>query len=193
MLVLAAALAGHAGEPPDKRDADSAPEAAQAPRGAASGKATPLSLTAAQQQAVGIRVDRPLPLNGAPQIQAYGTVLDPASLGTDAERVAYPHAADVAALVLSARLYLLDPQSTQASLKAWQASQAQSVEAAARRARPTSASASSGDRSLPGAPRSARRCCRPSAKANRCCCARTCPGTAWRARSIRMRWWKWTA
>ena len=35
----------------------------------------PLSLTVSQQQAVGIRIEQPLPLRSAPPIEAYGTVL----------------------------------------------------------------------------------------------------------------------
>jgi hypothetical protein len=130
-MLLAAALAVRAGKPPDKPDADAAPQAGEALHGAASGKATPLSLTASQQQAVGIRVDRPLPLNGVPQIQAYGTVLDPSTLVTDAGRVASTRAAAAAASADAERLERLYHEDMQASLKAWQASQAQSVEAAA--------------------------------------------------------------
>src|SRR5881398_1252445 len=42
-----------------------------------------LSLTSSQEQAVGIRVEQPLALRSAPQIEAYGTVLDPAALAND--------------------------------------------------------------------------------------------------------------
>ena len=129
-LLLAAALTTRAAEPPDKPDTDEASEQPAA-HGADSGKVTPLSLTASQQQAVGIRVDHPLPLNGAPSIQAYGTVLDPSALVTDAGRVASTRAAAAAAAADAERLERLYHEDTQASLKAWQASQAQSVEAAA--------------------------------------------------------------
>src|SRR5438477_9191921 len=46
-----------------------------------------LSLTSSQEQAVGIRAEQPLALRSAPQIEAYGTVLDPAALANDMGRV----------------------------------------------------------------------------------------------------------
>ena len=94
-------------------------------------QAAPLSLTQSQQQAVGIRIEHPLPLSSAPQIEAYGTVLDPAALEADAGRVASTRAAATAASADAVRMERLYRDDTQASLKAWQASQAQSVEAAA--------------------------------------------------------------
>ena len=134
--LLAAAAAGGPGA--DKPDTDDAPRASAAPGHAAdepdqgdAGKATPLSLTALQQQAVGIRIDHPLPLASAAAIEAYATVLDPATLAADAGRVASTRAAAEAAGADAARLGRLYHDDAQASLKAWQASQAQSVEAAA--------------------------------------------------------------
>ena len=90
-----------------------------------------LSLTASQQQAVGIRIEQPLSLTAAPQIQAFGTVLDPVALVTDMGRVESTQVAATAAAADAARLERLYRDDTQASLKAVQASQAQSVEAAA--------------------------------------------------------------
>jgi hypothetical protein len=89
-----------------------------------------LSLTASQQQAVGIRIERPLPLRSAPQIEAYGTVLDPLSLATDLGRVDSTRAAAGAAAAEATRLERLYQEDAQASLKALQAAQAQSAEAA---------------------------------------------------------------
>ena len=48
---------------------------------AAAGK---LMLTASQEQAVGIRIETPLPLTSSPAIDAYATVLDPVALLSDA-------------------------------------------------------------------------------------------------------------
>jgi hypothetical protein len=98
---------------------------------AAQGQASALSLTASQQQAVGIRVEHPLPLTGALQIEAYGTLLDPVVLVTDLGRLESTRAAAAAAGADAARLERLYHADEQASLKAWQASQAQSIEAAA--------------------------------------------------------------
>jgi hypothetical protein len=102
--------------------------AAEAPRGE---PAAPISLTPSQQQAVGIRIEHPLPLTGAPQIEAYGAVLDPVALAIDMGRVESTRAAAAAASADAARLERLYHQDAQASLKAWQAAQAQSAEAAA--------------------------------------------------------------
>jgi len=90
-----------------------------------------LSLTSSQQQAVGIRVERPLPLRGAVPIEAYGTLLDPVALVTDLGRLESTRAAAAAADAEAARLERLYHAEQQASLKAWQASQAQSIEAGA--------------------------------------------------------------
>jgi hypothetical protein len=92
---------------------------------------TPLSLTLSQLQAVGIRIEHPLPLTSAPAIVAYGTVLDPAALASDVGRLESTRAAAAAAAADAARLGRLYREDAQASLKAWQASRAQSVEAAA--------------------------------------------------------------
>ena len=62
LLALAAAAAF--------ADTDDAPPPAAAPTG-------PLSLTLAQQEAVGIRIERPLALRAPVEIEAFGTVLDP--------------------------------------------------------------------------------------------------------------------
>ena len=88
-----------------------------------------LSLTSSQQQAVGIRSERPLPLRGAAPIEAYGTLLDPVALVTDLGRLESTRAAAAAADAEAARLERLYHSEQQASLKAWQASQAQSIEA----------------------------------------------------------------
>jgi hypothetical protein len=90
--------------------------------------ATPLVLTASQREAVGIRVEQPLPLRSAPQIEAFGTVLDPASLVADLGRLDSTRAAAAAAGAEAARLERLYHEEAQASLRAWQAAQAQAVE-----------------------------------------------------------------
>ncbi len=95
------------------------------------GSTTPLALTLAQQQAVGILLEHPVPLSTATPIEAFGTVLDPAALVADAGRVASTRAAAAAAAADAARLERLYHEDAQASLKAWQAAQAQSVEAGA--------------------------------------------------------------
>ena len=92
---------------------------------------TQLSLTPSQQQAVGIRIERPLPLSSAPQIEAYGTVLDPLTLATDLGRVESTRAAAAAAAAEATRLERLYHADAQASLKALQGAQAQAAEAAA--------------------------------------------------------------
>lgn len=91
--------------------------------------AAPLALTASQRDAVGIRVEQPLPLKSAPQIEAFGTVLDPASLVADLGRLESTRAVAAAAGAQAARLERLYHEDAQASLKAWQAAQAQAVEA----------------------------------------------------------------
>jgi len=139
VAVLCALLAAVAADEPGPQPADAhdAPTTSAAPGHAAqpdqddAGQATPLSLTAPQQQAVGIRIDHPLPLSSALAIEAYATVLDPAALAADAGRLASTRAAAQAANADAARLERLYHDDAQVSLKAWQASQAQSVEAAA--------------------------------------------------------------
>src|ERR1700751_5882360 len=95
------------------------------------GQPATLSLTVAQQQAVGIRTEHPLPLAAAPVVEAYGTILDPVAPATDSGRMESPQAAGAAAAADAARQERLYREEAQASLKAWQASQAQEIEAAA--------------------------------------------------------------
>jgi hypothetical protein len=92
-------------------------------------RAARLSLTASQQQAVGIRTDAPLPLATAPAIEAYATVLDPVVLVTDAGRSESTHAAALAAEADVARQEGLYRDGAQASLKTLQAARAQAAEA----------------------------------------------------------------
>jgi hypothetical protein len=92
---------------------------------------TELALTPSQQQAVGIRIEHPLPLSTAPQIEAYGTILDPISLVTDMGRVESTRVAAAAAAAEAERLERLYHEDTVASLKSLQAAQAQAAEAAA--------------------------------------------------------------
>jgi hypothetical protein len=93
--------------------------------------AAPLTLTVSQREAVGIRVEQPLPLKSAPQIEAFGTVLDPVSLVADLGRLESTRAAATAAGAEAARLERLYHDEAQASLKAWQSAQSQAVEAEA--------------------------------------------------------------
>jgi hypothetical protein len=88
-----------------------------------------LALTASQQEAVGIRIEAPRPLTSAPGIDAYGTVLDPLALLTDAQRIETTRATAAAASADAARQESLYRDGAQASLKALQTSQAQSIEA----------------------------------------------------------------
>lgn len=89
----------------------------------------PLALTPSQEQAVGIRVEPPLPLHSARQIEAYGTVLDPLALAGDLGRMESTRAAAAAAAAEAMRLEHLHHDDAQASLKALQAARAQSAEA----------------------------------------------------------------
>jgi hypothetical protein len=89
------------------------------------------ALTASQQQAVGIRVEQPLPMAGARPVQAFGLVLDPVVLVNDAGRVDSTRAASDAAAADVARLDDLYRNYGDASLKALQAARAQSSEAGA--------------------------------------------------------------
>jgi hypothetical protein len=95
------------------------------------GPAGPLSLTLAQQEAVGIRTARPLPLTSAPRVDAYATVLDPATLVADLGRVDSTRAAANAAAAEAERAQRLYRDEAQTSLKSWQLAQAQAAEAAA--------------------------------------------------------------
>jgi hypothetical protein len=89
------------------------------------------ALTASQQQAVGIRVEQPLPMAGARPVQAFGLVLDPVVLVNDAGRVDSTRAASDAAAADVARLDNLYRNYGDASLKALQAARAQASEAGA--------------------------------------------------------------
>ena len=109
---------------PADPDDDAAPPARNEP-------ATQLVLTQSQQQAVGIRIEQPLALQSAPQIAAFGTVLDPVTLVTDMGRVESTRLAAAAAAADAARLEHLYHDDAQASLRSLQAAQAQSAEAAA--------------------------------------------------------------
>ncbi|HEY7995744.1 MAG TPA: hypothetical protein VIE14_02700, partial [Steroidobacteraceae bacterium] len=88
-----------------------------------------LMLTASQEQAVGIRIDTPLPLTSSPAIDAYATVLDPVALLNDAGHLESTRALAAAASADAARQESLYRDGAQASLKAVQASRAQAVEA----------------------------------------------------------------
>jgi hypothetical protein len=94
-------------------------------------QSAPLSLTASQQDAVGIRIERPLPLSVAPQIDGYVAVLDPAELVTDLGHMESSQAAAAAASAEAERTQRLYHDEAQASLKSSQAAQAQAAEAAA--------------------------------------------------------------
>jgi hypothetical protein len=89
------------------------------------------ALTTSQQQAVGIRIDHPMPMASPQQVEAYGLVLDPVALVSDAGRVDSTRAAAAAAAADVARLDGLYRNNADASLKALQASRAQAAEAAA--------------------------------------------------------------
>jgi len=118
MLLAASA---YAAEPPEADEE-------QPVRG---GDARLLALTPSQEQAVGIRIEHPLALSGVPQIEAYGTVLDPVALVGDMGKVESTRAAAAAAAADAARQERLYRDNAQASLRALQTSQAQAVEAAA--------------------------------------------------------------
>lgn len=93
---------------------------------AADGK---LALTATQQEAVGIQIGAPRALTSAPEVPAYGLVLDPVTLLTDSDHIESTRAAAAAATADTTRLENLYREGAQASLKALQASQSQSIEA----------------------------------------------------------------
>ena len=114
----------------DVSDADEAKPAQEADATQdADEAARKLMLTASQQQAVGIRIDTPLPLSSAAAIEAYATVLDPVALLSDAGHLESTRAAAAAASADAARQESLYRDATQASLKAVQASRAQAIEA----------------------------------------------------------------
>ena len=89
------------------------------------------ALTRSQQQAVGIRIDHPMQMASPQQIEAYGLVLDPVTLVTDAGRMDSTQAAADAAAADVARLDGLYRNNADASLKALQASRSLAAEAAA--------------------------------------------------------------
>jgi hypothetical protein len=89
------------------------------------------ALTRSQQQAVGLRIDHPLPMSSAPQIEAYGVVLDPVTLLSDAGHMDSTQAVADAAAAEVARLDSLYRNNADASLKALQASRSLAIEAAA--------------------------------------------------------------
>jgi hypothetical protein len=95
------------------------------------GKSVPLSLTSAQQEAVGIRIERPVQMSVAPQIDGYVTVLDPAELVTDLGHMESSEAAAAAASAEAERTQRLYHDEAQASLKSLQLAQAQAAEATA--------------------------------------------------------------
>ena len=121
-LLTVAATLSVAGTPAAAGDASKGESSESEP-------AAPLVLTLSQREAVGIRVEQPLALESAPQIEAYATVLDPASLVADLGRLESTRAAATAAGAEAARLERLYRDDAQASLKAWQAAQAQAVQA----------------------------------------------------------------
>jgi len=88
------------------------------------------ALTQSQQQAVGLRIDHPMPLASPPQIEAYGLVLDPVTLVTDAGHMDSTQAAADAAAADVARLDSLYRNNADASLKAVQASRSLAIETA---------------------------------------------------------------
>jgi len=104
-------------------------EPAQKP--ARSAQPVTFSLTLLQQQAVGIRTDYPLALATAPAIEAYGIVLDPLALANDSGHMESTQAVAAATTADAARQERLYREEAQVSLKTWQASQAQAVEAKA--------------------------------------------------------------
>jgi hypothetical protein len=128
LLLMSVALANAAPpqEPDEQEERREKNEQNQPKEGAAQ-----ISLTLSQQQAVGIRIEHPLALSAAPAIDAYGVVLDPATLVTELGRMESAQAAAAAAEAEAARLQRLYRDDMQASLKASQAAQAQAVEAQA--------------------------------------------------------------
>jgi hypothetical protein len=128
LLVAVAMVSAAAPKEPDEADVQKDRQEQKEHDDDENKAAAPLSLTPSQQQAVGIRIEHPLPLDSAPAIDAYGTVLDPAALVTDLGRMESAQAAAAAAGAEAARLQRLYRDEAQASLKASQAAQAQAVE-----------------------------------------------------------------
>ena len=90
-----------------------------------------LALTDAQQRAAGVRVDHPVAMANVPQVEAYGVVLDPAALITDAGRMESTQVAWHAAQADVERLAGLYRDNLNASLKSLQLAQAQESETGA--------------------------------------------------------------
>jgi hypothetical protein len=118
LLALLAAVS-YAGQ---ERDGDAAPPAGAHPA---------LVLTDTQQRAAGIRVDHPVATVNAPQLEAYGLVVDPAALVTDLGRMESTQAAWHAAQAELARLTGLYRDNANVSLKSLQLAQAQASETGA--------------------------------------------------------------
>jgi hypothetical protein len=101
----------------------------EVPGTAAAGSA--LALSAAQQEAVGLRLSHPVKAAGPRQIEAYGVVLDPVELVTDVGRLASSRAGARNAAADARRIAGLYHNDTNASLKALQAAEAAQVAAQA--------------------------------------------------------------
>src|SRR3989440_7484712 len=95
------------------------------------GWAPALELTDAQQRAAGIRVDHPVATVSAPQVEAYGLVIDPVTLVTDIGRMESTQAAWHAAQAEAARVAGLYRDNLNASLKSLQLARAQESETGA--------------------------------------------------------------
>lgn len=100
-----------------------------APRAPAAGSA--LTLSAAQQEAVGLMLSHPVKAAGPRQIDAYGVVLDPVELVTDVGRLASSRAGARNAAADARRVSGLYHNDTNASLKALQTAEAAQVESQA--------------------------------------------------------------
>jgi hypothetical protein len=120
-LLLLALLPGLAHTSQDRGE-DAPPPAAQYPA---------LALSDAQQRAAGIRIDHPVATLNAPQLEAYGLVIDPVALVTDIGRMESTQAAWHAAQADVARLAALYRDNLNASLKSLQLAQAQESETGA--------------------------------------------------------------
>jgi hypothetical protein len=118
--LMLAATAGLADEDDDQPKASLRPNSSGA-----------YALTQSQQQAVGLRIDHPMQMASPQLIDAYGLVLDPVALVTDAGRMDSTQAATDAAAADVARLDGLYRNNADASLKALQASRSVAIEAAA--------------------------------------------------------------
>ena len=90
-----------------------------------------LALTDTQQRAAGIRVDHPVAAVNAPQLEAYGLVVDPVALVTDLGRMDSTQAAWHVAQAEVARLAGLYRDDLNVSLKSLQLAQAQASETGA--------------------------------------------------------------